>query len=387
MQKRYEIKILYIEDEETIREPVSSALKLLYDTVTATNGEEGFELFKKTPFFYDLIITDINMPKMNGLELSKRIKSLNAAVPIIITSAFDDKEYLIKAIEIGINHYMIKPLDIMKLIEIIEKVLEPILLKREKIKNELEYQEKLVEQARFAAIGQLSAGITHEINTPLTYMKSSFELIEMEVEDISETKIREHIKEDLEIIKNGFARIENIIYSMKESFNSNNKSKHLFNIYDTLIVALNMAYNKSKHISNIYINNKLFNFKTIKEKEDFLTFINVPSIEQVWIIIINNALDELTKIKSFDERKLEIFITKDEKKIYVKFVDNAGGIKEDIIKKIFEPFKSSKESSGIGIGLNIANKIILSHDGEIKAYNENNGAVFEIILPIVYSEI
>ena len=66
----------------------------------------------------------------------------------------------------------------------------------------------------------------------------------------------------------------------------------------------------------------------------------------------------------------------------VQFKDNAGGIDEKILPRIFEPFESTKESSGIGIGLNIAQQIVLQNNGAISAYNEDEGAVFEVRLPI-----
>ena len=105
-------------------------------------------------------------------------------------------------------------------------------------------------------------------------------------------------------------------------------------------------------------------------------------IEQVWIVVVNNALDELLKIEEYEHRLIDISIecSSDKKYIVVKIKDNAEGISGDIIDSIFEPFISSKESSGMGIGLNIAKKIIDEQDGQILAYNENDGAVFEIRL-------
>ena len=103
-------------------------------------------------------------------------------------------------------------------------------------------------------------------------------------------------------------------------------------------------------------------------------------MEQVWIIVINNALDELIKIDNYEDRILNINIFEDNNEIIIKFKDTAGGINKEIISDIFEPFISSKLHSGMGVGLNIAKKIVDEQDGIITAYNEDFGAVFEIRL-------
>ena len=106
----------------------------------------------------------------------------------------------------------------------------------------------------------------------------------------------------------------------------------------------------------------------------------------LWIIIINNALNELVNISSFQERKLNINIKENTNTLTITFADNAGGIKNEIKEKLFDPFISTKKSSGLGIGLSIAKKIVKEHNGEIKAYNQNNGAVFEVTLPKIQEE-
>lgn len=121
-------------------------------------------------------------------------------------------------------------------------------------------------------------------------------------------------------------------------------------------------------------------FHLNKNEFIFCSKIQKQRIEQVWIVVINNALDELVKIEDYENRVLNINLFEENNEIVVKFKDSAGGIKEEILEDIFEPFVSSKEHSGMGVGLNIAKKIVDEQDGTIKAYNEDNGAVFEIRL-------
>lgn len=112
------ITILYVEDEDMIREEVSYFFnKYVKNFYTASNGLEGLELYKKVN--PDIIITDIQMPKMNGLDMIKEINSKN--VPIIITTAYSDIEYFLKAIELNINKFIIKPIDLMELVKSIQE--------------------------------------------------------------------------------------------------------------------------------------------------------------------------------------------------------------------------------------------------------------------------
>ena len=118
-----------------------------------------------------------------------------------------------------------------------------------------------------------------------------------------------------------------------------------------------MAYNRSRQVCRIYLNEKLFDIDSLNKNEFiFCSKIQKQRIEQVWIVVINNALDELVKIEDYENRVLNINLFEENNEIVVKFKDSAGGIKEEILEDIFEPFVSSKEHSGMGVGLNIAKK-------------------------------
>lgn len=244
------------------------------------------------------------------------------------------------------------------------------------------YEEERLKDAKFTAIGQLSAGITHEINTPLTYVKGNLEMMSMDIDDIEDISLKDQFLENYNNIEDGISRIVNIVDSMREMAQSNKEAKEKVNIYTTLITSLVLAQNRAKQVVTIFINGIEFTLNNKKDKFECFATIQKQRIEQVWIIIINNALDELVKIDSFSEREFNIFCTKDEENVSVKFVDNAGGIDSKIIDKIFEPFISNKTHGGMGVGLSIAKKIIDDQGGELTAYNLNNGSVFEVKLPI-----
>ncbi len=241
------------------------------------------------------------------------------------------------------------------------------------------HQEEQVRNAKFTAIGQLAAGITHEINTPLTYIKGNFELLELDLDDIEDPSLKETVHEQLGPIKEGIERISNIIDNMREMSQKTKEEKVVTNIYATMITSLTMLHNRSKHIARTYINGKEFAIGMDREEYSFFSYAQPQRLEQVWVIILNNALDELVQVEPYEKRRLEVNIDQDELNVYVRISDNAGGIDESIMDKIFEPFESNKENKGMGIGLNVAKQIIEQQNGSINAYNDG-GAHFEIKL-------
>jgi C4-dicarboxylate-specific signal transduction histidine kinase len=104
-------------------------------------------------------------------------------------------------------------------------------------------------------------------------------------------------------------------------------------------------------------------------------------LEQVWIIILNNALDEFEKgTMPYENRHIDVRFHCDSDEIVIQLIDNAGGIPEPIVNGIFDFAVSGEKKMSMGIGLNVAKAIIDKHGGTIRVTNENQGAVFEIIL-------
>ncbi|XAK25810.1 butyrate response regulator transcription factor BumR [Campylobacter coli] len=116
-----ELIVLVVEDEVKIRESLVNVLSSRYSKVIgAQNGDEGLKKFKK--FKPDLIITDIAMPIMDGLDMAKEIKEISNDVPIVVLSAYSEKERLLRSIDIGIDKYLIKPIDIDELFKVLENL-------------------------------------------------------------------------------------------------------------------------------------------------------------------------------------------------------------------------------------------------------------------------
>lgn len=128
------LKVLYVEDEEITREELSKIIKRRTGKLfTAHNGLEGLESFKKNS--PDIIVTDLIMPNMDGLEMVKEIRKIDKDCKIIIVSALSDSETILNAVDIGIVKYIIKPVDTEELINTIEQLAEDILKNRLKEMN------------------------------------------------------------------------------------------------------------------------------------------------------------------------------------------------------------------------------------------------------------
>lgn len=125
-----DITLLYVEDEEFIRNELSSVFQMIaQNVIVAKDGEEGFEAFKKSEV--DLIVTDINMPNMNGFEMLKSIREIRNDVPAVILSAYSQSDFIRQANEIdSINEYLIKPVDISLLLSKINKTIQKVEEKR-----------------------------------------------------------------------------------------------------------------------------------------------------------------------------------------------------------------------------------------------------------------
>lgn len=144
IEEKKDITVLYVEDDDLIRETLSGIIvdkvKTLY---TASNGEEGLRMFREHAV--DLVITDIKMPKMDGLEMTRRIRMEASRIPVIVTTAFSDTDFLLQAIEQKIDSFLLKPIRMEQLIYEIAKYSRQI------------QNERLLDQEKFRSSEYLKA--------------------------------------------------------------------------------------------------------------------------------------------------------------------------------------------------------------------------------------
>jgi len=130
------ITILYVEDEHSLQEDICQNISpFVKEIITAKDGLDGLEVYKNNIEKIDMILTDILMPRMNGIEMVDEIRKINSSIPVVYSTAFSDNEYLKKTIEQSISGYIVKPIDIELLLKSIEKA--SVLVENERLRNTL----------------------------------------------------------------------------------------------------------------------------------------------------------------------------------------------------------------------------------------------------------
>ncbi|MFI3196048.1 MAG: PAS domain S-box protein [Methylococcaceae bacterium] len=161
------IRILYVEDDLETREELQSILELYVTELwVAKNGQEGLALYRENQ--PDIVITDIQMPIMNGLTMAADIKMINPHQPIVILSAHNDVEYLFRALELDIQHYVTKPISVERLLYKLLDIVEQMNLARA-----AEQSYKLLEQYKLL-VDEKAIVVKMDINGDITYVNSRF---------------------------------------------------------------------------------------------------------------------------------------------------------------------------------------------------------------------
>lgn len=237
-------------------------------------------------------------------------------------------------------------------------------------------KEEKISDAKLMSVGRLAAAITHEINTPITYIKGNLELLKWECEG----KV-EQLESFFKPIDEGIERIESIVGSMYEFAGTGKEVMGACSVNMTLIYGLRIVINRAKHIVPMRLNGHLFSLRTKYDPNNCMTMGIPTRLEQVWIIILNNSLDEFEKGKiPYENRRLDIWLKCEGDEVTVTISDNAGGIPSAMLDTLFDFAISGEKKKSMGIGLNVAKAIIDKHGGNIRVSNDNDGAVFEISL-------
>lgn len=141
------ITLLYVEDDHETQELVIKIMGVKYPWIRlllAQNGQEGLDLYTKN--YPDIVVTDVRMPVIDGIQMAKKIKEQNKDTHIIILSAYDEPNYIIEAIDIGINNYVLKPINMSKFTTTLDQCLDKISL-REQLKQKDEYIRRMAEDS------------------------------------------------------------------------------------------------------------------------------------------------------------------------------------------------------------------------------------------------
>ena len=430
------MKILVVDDnnfslmytKNTLIENNINAAPILCDS-----GKKALEILNATDI--DILLLDIVMPDMTGIEVLKKIKADDRfkEMQIIMITSVTDRGTLKECFDLGANDFIVKPIELVEFTarinaairaressEKLENALE-LTLKQNRKLNEVtrklkETQSFLIQSEKLAAIGELAAGVAHEINNPMGFISSNFETMTKYIdkfkklyqaydhllENINFTEEENHkdilqekysvieymennriayVIDDLDDLlkdtRDGIDRVTKIIQSLRRFGRSNVEEEFSWNDLEEIIEeSLLITNNETKYSADIQ-----------RSYQGLIpVFCNRVQLGQVMINIIINAAHAI-KSRHTDERGLITVKTYSEaEKHIIEITDNGPGIRKEIIGKIFDPFFTTKDvGQGTGLGLSICYDIIVNkHKGELLVTSkENMGASFFIKLPLV----
>jgi signal transduction histidine kinase len=380
----------------------------------------------------DILILDIIMPVISGLDLLKMLREDEnyKDMPIIMLTSLNDTESYQKCFDLGAFDYINKPIQgiefvsrikvaiaskvnsnhLKSLVEVTQKQNEEL----KEINNQLKAAKyQLVQSEKMAAIGELAAGIAHEINNPMGYVNSNYEILHKYYTRISDFLkfLRENIKEkeqeknkelkefisqiqeryntsnidmildEIESIlsdsENGIQRITEIIQSLRIfTRSSQDEEKAFYSLSDLINQVVLISKNEFKYVAKVEID----------VPKDLLLYCNRVQIGQVIVNILVNAAQAIKSLKRNTMGLITIKAGKINQKIMIEIQNNGPAISEENIMKIFEPFYTTKDiGQGTGLGLSISYDIIVNkHFGSIDVKSDmDKGVTFTIQLPAV----
>ncbi|MGB9498580.1 MAG: response regulator [Dissulfuribacterales bacterium] len=380
-------KILLIDDEPDIREVIGIVLADAgYQVETAPDGTTGLSLCEKiSPH---IVITDIRMPGMDGLEVLENIKRKSPDIEVIVITAFGEIDLAIRALQLDASDFINKPINESALFIAIERAKKRFSDRRElrdyakfleaenaQTAQELADQTQMLHQDKMMSLGRLAASVVHEINNPLAGILNYIHLMQKILKRgrLSEAD-QEKFSKHLELIGSETSRCAKIISNLLSFSRSSRSIFKLFDIEELLNRCRELSQHKLKLQNIRFTVSAGSNLPALKG--------DVNQLQQCIINLIFNAADAmqnggfLNVSADYDagQRKVNIFIK-----------DTGSGICESDLPHIFEPFFTTKKDGyGVGLGLSTVYGIIKRHNGNITVDSQiDKGSTFQIELPVL----
>ena len=380
----YPAHILIVDDDKSFRQMLEKVITgcTRFACSFAEGAGEALRVLEERAV--DVVITDIKMPDMSGLELTRIIKEKYDSDVIVITGYYEDFTYE-EAIENGANDFIEKPVRPTELIIRLKRVLrERVVLNKYKnaetklldtVHQLQEATDLLVQYEKQATIARFSAGVAHEILNPTAIISSRLQMMEAN-ENLTKT-----VKESLTVCREQIQRIVKISRDLHQAAHQSTAKRKSVDIGILIQEALFV----------IGVRLKSANVQYLLDTSPTMPMIAlVPEkIERMISNLVFNAIDAMEGQK---EKILKIALrpadeSKGQNRILISVADNGIGIKEENLLKIFEPFFTTKApGKGTGLGLSVCHGIVTEHGGKIWAENNENddagGATFFISLPV-----
>lgn len=419
--------ILIVDDNESNVKVLCYAIAASgWKTLVAFNGESA--IIQAEEFQPDLILLDVMMPDMDGFETCNQLKSSSKTceIPVIFMTALVDIFDKIKGLSIGGVDYVTKPFHIEEVLARIHIHLQLRSLNKqlEQQKQDLEVrvnertteltqailelkqsQIQIIQSEKLSTLGQLIAGVAHDINNPTSFITCNLSLlseytslliqhlqlyqqtypqpsleISQNASKIFLDELVVDIPEVIDSMKNGVDRIYEISTSLRVFSHSNNLTKSRFDVHEGIESTLTILKYRLRAVNNrpeIKIIRKYTNSSIIE--------CYPGQLNQVLMNIISNAIDAFEECEYQQEMMISIETSRDDKNLTISIKDNGIGMSNDVQSNIFEQFFTTKiVGKGTGLGLSISHHIIEDkHQGKLSCVSKlGEGSEFVIKIPI-----
>ena len=333
--------------------------------LTAYSGIEALDIIKKVR--PDLIMLDVMMPDMDGIEVCQRLQASEdtRSIPVIFVTARTSKEGKIEGLSVGAVDYITKPIDLDETLARVQTQLRFLSINREMVN----LQRRLVDARRAATIGAVTQGIAHNLNNLLGVVVGHLDLIKTRYDK------PEQVKQNALHIDDAISRIVSIIKQLS-----------------LLVVRTHPPFTKGNlkallesSVQRFQSDYKLDAKVTIDNPLGELTFdTNYEVFEEVVSKVLINAWESYDGLPE-GPRPISIHTQLIEKPGHDKFVqiridDQGRGVDQEIHDRVFEPFISTKQTVGVGMGLTIARHALRNLDGEVTLVDREGGGTSVILL-------
>jgi signal transduction histidine kinase len=411
------IVVLLVDDQAMVNEAVYSMLSSEPDIRYHYCSTAVAALQQAPDLAPTVILLDLIMPDVDGMTLVKQLRARpeTQAVPIIMLSTNDDPETKAEAFAIGVNDYLVKLPDQIELIARVRYhsraylnreaqtaalVAQAHAQELEKTLEELRWtQTQLIQTEKLSSLGQMLAGVAHEINNPigfifgnLTYIDDYFkdflnliklyqetypepgETITSTLEEIDFEFVQEDLLNTLRSTRIGVERIVQIVLSLRNFSRQDHTEMKPANLHEGIESTLLILGHRLKQ--GIDVTKYYGDLPAVTCYQ--------AQLNQVFMNILNNAIDALLEQEKADKH---IAIRTDclpGDRIEIRIQDNGPGMTYEVQSKLFDPFFTTKPvGKGTGLGLSICQQIIKNHQGSLRLVSDlGQGTEFIIQLPV-----
>jgi signal transduction histidine kinase len=380
-------RLIIVDDEPVILSLLCSVFEdQPYQVVSCKDGKSAWAAMDDG---VDILLTDKNLPDINGLELTERAKALQPDAEVIILTGYASLDTALLAMKMGVFDYIVKPpKDLFEVRRKVGQARTKQALFREnrqlvsdlRDKNEdlgaamtelKQIQSSLIQAEKLAGIGTLAAGVAHEVSSPLFGIMGLAEAMTDE-EDLN--TVHEYAREIV-----GYSRsIKEIVVELT-GYSRMNRGDFLttVNLLSLVNDVVRLITRTVPGTAELY---------TIDIAEDIYFLAKTTELQQVFVNLLKNAADAVVARHGAQGGRVWVYAeVLADRTVQIQVSDNGGGIPEDKISVVFDPFYTTKApGQGTGLGLNIVYRIITKHQGSIVVESElNGGAMFTIVMPAI----